>query len=543
MKKTISFFCVLLGLTLHAQTFFQKTISDPVNEYRIYDTYACGDGNTVFTGTVDSAGTSIFVAKADSSGLLLWMKKLDFNQYPYYQFSPARVRESIGGGYYLFGSFNSQIDFNSLYCLLLRLDQNGNMLWSKGYEVTPPENTISFGSCQFFSDILQDSMGQYYFGGSTVDDMTLFKADSSGNLAWGRTFVPDSCNGINPAICFGLCNNGDLLLAGVRNFDRTLIRVDAGGQMLWVKIASALNAYCRIDHMVRLPGGDFCLAGSYSDMNSDYGALWRFDDQGNLIWQKNYQLTSSAPGDYLKFMQVLVLPNGNLVVTGVFSAGIAESNIVFATDSAGNILQTVILHPGMCAFNADTPLAPSNTSDGNLLLGAGMKLSDCFSQTITPNGIANLIAKTPVNLNMLCASGNISVNVSPYQPQEVITNQCTVYNVGNQLSVSPVLTPILSASLVDYCPLLSAGEVQAEEEGFAVSPNPVPDGGPVTLAFSGSFSGKIIVSDMLGRTITESVVSDRLSFALETTGISKGLYIVHAHESEGRVFSARLIVK
>jgi hypothetical protein len=132
------------------------------------------------------------LAKANATGDLQWQKT-------YNVISEARcVQETPDGGYLMAGEN-----------LLIRLDQNGNVLWNKTYQGEYSANV-------FISSIQNTSDGGYIIAGTTgisveAEQFCLVKTDSQTNLTW-KKILPEYAVGSE---CFIQQTSGGYVIAGL----------------------------------------------------------------------------------------------------------------------------------------------------------------------------------------------------------------------------------------------------------------------------------------------------------------------------------------
>lgn len=81
---------------------------------------------------------------------------------------------------------------NGTDAMLMKVDFNGNMLWTKNYGGDQTDE---------FNSVIEDN-GYYYMCGSTasytvdsINDVFVVKTDLSGNVIWSRTFGGSGCAG------------------------------------------------------------------------------------------------------------------------------------------------------------------------------------------------------------------------------------------------------------------------------------------------------------------------------------------------------------
>lgn len=142
-------------------TLWTKLFSDTCNAFGYYISNTIS-GNCIISG---SKNITLWMLKVDSKGGTIWDKTFDFGE-------AHSVHETRDGCYIV----ASQIFHNLSYFDLIKVDPNGNLLWSKRHEGYFPRACLT-------------SDGGYIVTGENANDAWLLKTDSLGNLEWSRSYV------------------------------------------------------------------------------------------------------------------------------------------------------------------------------------------------------------------------------------------------------------------------------------------------------------------------------------------------------------------
>ncbi len=166
-------------------------------------------------------------------------------------------------------------------------------------------------------DIIETSDGAVVVGGYTTStdiennpnmgslDAYLAKLDQYGNLLWERTFggsgfesadqlLPDSEGGVTIG---GYSASTDLSTPNKGSFDFWLFNVDDQGNQLWENTyggngLDAVRAFVGTNDGGYLMGGQSSsgISGDKTEPNQGADDIWlvKTDDQGNLLWEKNF---------------------------------------------------------------------------------------------------------------------------------------------------------------------------------------------------------------------------------------------------------------
>lgn len=211
----------------------------------------------VFTDLMTS-NPDLWAAKFDATGNLLWQKTYGGGDVE----APSLLWPLPEGGYLLSGntlSFGAGSgDRNQGDLWLLRLDDNGDVVWQKTYGGAGDEYGLPYPIPEggFFLAAFTDSFGA---GG---DDLWILKLDAGGEPVWQKTFggpFDDIPTGVHP-----LADQGALVSAQTESFgrggeDTWLIRLDAAGLPTFQKTYGGTDGDNACVHV--LPDGGFFLSG------------------------------------------------------------------------------------------------------------------------------------------------------------------------------------------------------------------------------------------------------------------------------------------
>jgi len=185
---------------------------------------------------------------------------------------------------------------------LVRLDSTGIPIWEKGLG----QGTVPIRAFELPS-------GNTIVGGYRSPAFWLAEHDSLGNRVWEKSWETDPTCTTDDFVPFddGLGNTNYMLLGhafGVSDRNPCLARLDAAGELMWVKYYDAPETdWAR--SILLMPDGDFFLAGhTDADAGDDIvlnaaanGLLMRVDPDGTIVWSKalasrEVTLTASAIG-------------------------------------------------------------------------------------------------------------------------------------------------------------------------------------------------------------------------------------------------------
>ncbi|MCD6131828.1 MAG: hypothetical protein J7J61_06990 [Candidatus Hydrothermae bacterium] len=301
-----------------------------------------GSGNDIARGVATtSSGDIIIAGKTESFGDWIadaWVLRLDADGNIKWQKAYGgagagdeanAVVESggdiiVAGHTYSFGAGSSDV-------LVVKLDENGDILWQKAYGGSGAEDAYGVAVADN-GDIIV--VGETESFGSGSYDILVLRLDGSGNIIWQKAF---GGAGADFAHDVAVADNGDIVVVGQTSGSLLVLRLDEQGNIKWQKAYSGASddlAY----GVVIADNGDIIVAGRSNSFgnSSDYIWVLRLDENGNIVWQKAYGGTS----DDLAY-SVALASNGDIIVAGgteSFGAGIGTSDfIVLRLDEDGSL--------------------------------------------------------------------------------------------------------------------------------------------------------------------------------------------------------------
>ena len=177
------------------------------------------------TTTLTSQGNSdLYITKQDSSGNVIWAKSV-----PGIDSASTRpIVTDSSGNIYAISNFSGSATFGTTTLtsqggqdfFVTRLDSSGNVSWAKSFGGTNDDNSYSIAS---------DSSGNLYITGSFQDSVTfgntkltavgltdifVTKLDSSGNVAWAKSFGGISTTSSDSGKSISTDNNGNIYITG-----------------------------------------------------------------------------------------------------------------------------------------------------------------------------------------------------------------------------------------------------------------------------------------------------------------------------------------
>lgn len=255
-------------------------------EYGYY-VQTTSDGGYIISGATQSFGSGpfdLYLVKTDEFGNTLWTRNYGTEDAEY----GRSVQQTSDGGYIVGGyAYSGGPTLGDLY--LLKTDSNGDSVWIKHYGGSSVETGLSLSAV---------SDGGYIFGATTASfgagatDFWLLRLNQDGDTLWTRTY-----GGLleETAFCVEQTSDGGYVIAGCSNsfgnglFDVYVVRTDSIGDTLWTGIYGGyLDDYG--EHICEAFGGGYIITG-YTRSNSAGSTdllVMKIDDDGNEVWYETY---------------------------------------------------------------------------------------------------------------------------------------------------------------------------------------------------------------------------------------------------------------
>ncbi|WP_153797289.1 PQQ-binding-like beta-propeller repeat protein [Foetidibacter luteolus] len=251
------------------------------------EAFTCGilakDGSNILAGaslkfSFTNPTIELYVVKMNSDGTVAWTKSYGVSNIGLVVASS--IKEVSSGGFIITGLTSS----NDNDACLLRIDANGNLLWSKLMGSTVDD---------IAADVIETADKGFLMLGSTAgagggaSDYLLCKFASDGTLVWHKTIGEGLTDLAYSITDYG---NGNYLIMGLtgsfgsRYFDNHLLVVDGNGNVLrskrFITDAGPELAYTR-PQLTKNAAGKYVLGGNFmnrkQDDSFDFGIL-QFDD-------------------------------------------------------------------------------------------------------------------------------------------------------------------------------------------------------------------------------------------------------------------------
>jgi Tfp pilus assembly major pilin PilA len=351
---------------------FQFVISTPDGGF-----LAAGETRSFGAGNADA-----YVIKTDGAGNTQWARTIGANGFN----EQIRSIVAIPGGGFILSGISTPEGSTSSSSVFIRLDQNGNSLWSRTYNSE-------------VSNLLQSQYIQgntIYASGGLDHEAALVQLDLGTGGIIGKTHFAGS--GTEALYYQQPTQDGNLIMCDHTWSANTGTDIEvwvqkikpSNGQVMWSKVYYRNNDNIR-GRIERVNDGGFLLT-PYDNFNTPQAdaLLAKIDANGNLLWSYNYGGNAAD-----RLFKALQTADGGFIAVGDTRSGTANGNseiLIIKTDAQGRV-------EGFCPRDGGIQAANYSANPGVPVLEAGKWLS---SVSLNNNPL-------PISL----VGGNFQTNISP----------------------------------------------------------------------------------------------------------------------------------
>lgn len=236
-------------------------------------------------------------------------------------------------GNYLVGG-NTVTPAGTKDMLLVKLNSENEIYWQKNY------GGIANEELNFIFRVKNEG---YYLGGLTESygagsrDVYLVRIDENGNELWSKTYGGTNQEGGNKMVKTADGNYflfGFTQTFGAGDRDFYLLKINPAGDVLWTKTYGSPN-YEESQDMLKLKNGNYLLFGHSAafDLNHDMYAL-KINENGDILWGETYGDNAHDGGE-----GALEDSDGNYLLLGRSNSfGNGEEVYLLKTNPAGEII-------------------------------------------------------------------------------------------------------------------------------------------------------------------------------------------------------------
>ena len=305
------------------------------------------NGGYVATGLTDSLSPNFarYIMKIDDAGNIEWTRILRFTGYI------RTITNTMDGGYLLAGRAYFLVPpFSGVYLgLLIKVDSNGIIQWSKGYG---PQVYSSFASLK---SIYESPDGRIYSTGdfqyndtSSIFDLIVLSTDSAGNLIWANRYGGQS---VDNAFFIHQTPDSNLFVAAnsssfSNGVDSYALKINTQGDTIWTRAYTGTNNGGQVYGAV-LEDGSCILAGSIRALNAGPVTMIKIPPTGPDPWCSIQPHTWIYPLNTETTIAVdtLTVPMNTHAYQLTISSGFTSANLACLTSILENNEAEILVYP------------------------------------------------------------------------------------------------------------------------------------------------------------------------------------------------------
>ena len=325
MKNLILTLIITLPITLWGQGW--EYIQGGEFMSRGHHIQQTNDGGFIVTGfSYEVIDGGIFLLKIDQNGDEQWINYFGGEEEDY-GFS---VKETNDGGYITTG----YTEVNGVFKMyLFKTDINGVLEWDKIFS-NKTEYNYMVGM-----DILQTFNNGYVICGYMNGGLFLIKTDLNGIEQWRQIYSGDfDNNSFNKTSIDQTYDNGFIITSTIESSSNQqnikIIKTDENGNEQWSQIFGGLGSDLGSSGHQTVDGG-FIFTGTEETNNNSFNLdIWliKTDENGNIEWDKNYDLSDEDHGLSVQQTQ----DSGYIITGGTYNSNTSYDLILIKTDENGN---------------------------------------------------------------------------------------------------------------------------------------------------------------------------------------------------------------
>jgi len=367
IKNTIALIAALFllwNVQSNAQITFQKTFGGADDDWGS-SVQQTSDGGYILGGTTWSYGTGqsdFYLIKTDASGDTLWTKTYG----GYYRDDCYSMQQTTDGGYVMLGLYDEDPLWGWNTSYMIRADANGDTLWTRFFV----GDSLDYGNkVQQTSDLGFITAGESSF--TWGDDVcTMIRTDAAGDTLWIKIYdvewnVKEGGNSVQQTTDGGYIMTGYVMDSTNTVGDIFLLKTDSDGDTLWTKLFDGNLNEVGNSVVQTLDGGYAILGESNSFGGGDDDVyLIKTDTDGDLLWGKVY----GGSGDDYGFDLKQTADSGFIIVGETNSFGMGATDVyLIRTDANGDTIWTRTFG----GTGSDYGESVDQTTDGGFIITGG----------------------------------------------------------------------------------------------------------------------------------------------------------------------------
>lgn len=270
---------MLIQNTLLGQATFQKSYGDPNVQSEATDLIECPGGYLLAGFTVNmTTGRDGLLLRLDLQGNVVWEKSFDQNNFDEFK----AVAQTGDGGFIAFGNTRPQGAANDLW--LIKVSGDGALLWQKQFH--RPNSGMDGLRIQAIT-------GGYLISGNVgignVSSPFIIQLDNDGNNVWSKTYeVPSGLMSI------GYLTDSLLYVGGVAALNGSILGVNPQNGLIEKQFLYQAPGTESLDYIAPTADGNL-VVGDYAQpfwpMNNLYSWIQKITPSGTVVWSRIYDFS------------------------------------------------------------------------------------------------------------------------------------------------------------------------------------------------------------------------------------------------------------
>jgi len=384
-------------------------------------------------------------------------------------------------------------------CLVLKMDENGNVIWSK--ILTYPANMGDYGSNA--TPITLNEQDEITISLTSVNNLTLSKLDTDGNLVFSKRFNTQGFEDLkNPGFSIVCTSDGGYLATMKAGDNPTITKLNSNLQVTWSKKWS-IDSYSHPKLAMILPSGNYCIIGEGD--NGTYFA--KVDPNGNLLSYK-YGVPLSPP----------------------YKCQVIDTNSFALVDGSGNYSKINLSNNTI-----------SSTSKSEWSYG----LPNYTNQKMNSlDYITSMIYLDLESTQMGCfnfTTSNTTLSDLTVYPSSIVDETIVMENSGTISDYSPIITTTNDISMTLTCGS-SLGIEETDLSILKLYPNPSTNGQTITFELEKSSATKLQLLTLSGKLVEPYELNGNSGELTFNSPQESGMYFVQVLDATGNVIAVEKLV-
>jgi hypothetical protein len=276
-----------------------------------------------YTESFGSGGKDMYLLKLNQLGDTIWTRTYGAGL----QDCAYAICNALDGGYIVVGYKNGPSGWTKGDLWILKINENGDTLWTRMYGGTGEDYGISMHPTLDGNYIISGINSHQSAGGK---DVWLLKVNTNGDTVWTKTYggtLEDVGYGVNTTadsgyIITGYINGTGQWTAG----DLWLIRTDSNGDSIWSMMCGSAGEDYGFD-VYETPDHGFIIGGM-TGFGAGAGDVWlvRTDMNGDTVWTRTYGGSARDAA-----LGLCMIPDGGYALVGhssSYGAGNADMYVI-----------------------------------------------------------------------------------------------------------------------------------------------------------------------------------------------------------------------